>query len=182
MRSWFNPLLRHLKAGLFLGGELRFCSQATARIERASNCGYTASNHIWSSDHRWSWPQQDRRKRRVRRDPPCSKTPSQHEQAAAMQCDARVRSLSRTDWFARCNVRGVLTTVARGEAIMHEEHRKAAEQHELAAQAHRTAAEHNEKGDGAGGSWHAERALEHSDHAYKLAKAAHEKSSQIEAL
>jgi len=43
---------------------------------------------------------------------------------------------------------------------MHEEHRKAAEQHELAAQADRTAAEHNEKGDGAGGSWHTERALE----------------------
>jgi len=65
---------------------------------------------------------------------------------------------------------------------MHEEHRKAAEQHELAAQAHRTAAEHNEKGDGAAESWHAERALEYSDHAYKLAKEAQNKSSQIEAL
>ncbi len=65
---------------------------------------------------------------------------------------------------------------------MCEERRKAAEQHELAAQAHRTAAEHNEKGDDAGGRWHAERALEYSDHAYKLAKAAHNKSAQIEAL
>ena len=53
---------------------------------------------------------------------------------------------------------------------MHDEHRKAAEQHELAAQAHRTAAEHNEKGDDAGGRWHAERALEYSDNAFKLAK------------
>jgi hypothetical protein len=69
----------------------------------------------------------------------------------------------------------------KGEEIMHED-RKAAEQHELAAQAHRTAAEHNEKGDDAGGRWHAERALEYSDHAYKLAKTAHNKSAQIEAL
>ena len=61
---------------------------------------------------------------------------------------------------------------------MHEEHRKAAEQHELAAQAHRTAAEHNEKGDDAGGRWHATRALEFSNHAYKLAKEAHAKSEQ----
>ncbi len=65
---------------------------------------------------------------------------------------------------------------------MHEEHREAAKLHELAAQAHRTAAEHNEKGDDAGGKWHAERALEYSDHAYKLAKEAHNKSAQIEEL
>lgn len=62
---------------------------------------------------------------------------------------------------------------------MHEEHRQAAEQHELAAHAHRTAAEHNEKGDEEGGSWHLQRALEFSDHAYKLAKEAHSKSGQI---
>ena len=62
---------------------------------------------------------------------------------------------------------------------MHEAHRKAAEQHELAAQAHRTAAEHNEKGDGVAESWHAERALEYSDHAYKLAREAHNKSGKI---
>ncbi len=62
---------------------------------------------------------------------------------------------------------------------MHEAHRKAAEQHELAAQAHRTAAEHNEKGDNEAGRWHAERALEFSDRAYKLAKEAHNKSAQI---
>ena len=62
---------------------------------------------------------------------------------------------------------------------MHEAHRKAAEQHELAARAHRTAAEHNEKGDNEGGRWHAERALEYSDQAYKLAKEAHTKSAQI---
>jgi hypothetical protein len=64
----------------------------------------------------------------------------------------------------------------------HDAHRKAAEQHELAAQAHRTAAEHNEKGDNEGGRWHAERALEYSNQAYKLAKEAHAKSGQITAL
>jgi len=62
---------------------------------------------------------------------------------------------------------------------VHESHRKAAEQHELAAMAHRTAAEHNEKGDGVAESWHAERALEYSDHAYKLAREAHAKSGKI---
>ena len=66
---------------------------------------------------------------------------------------------------------------------MHEDlHRKAAEQHELAAHAHRTAAEHNEKGDDDGGKWHAERALEFSDRAYKLAKEANTKSGQIGTL
>ena len=65
---------------------------------------------------------------------------------------------------------------------MHEEHWQAAEQHELAALAHRTASEHNEKGDDELGRWHAERALEYSDHAFKLAKEAHNKSGQIEAL
>jgi hypothetical protein len=65
---------------------------------------------------------------------------------------------------------------------MHEEHRKAAEQHELAARAHRTAAEHNEKGDYAEADWHSQRALEYSDHAYKLAQDAHSKSGQIRAL
>jgi hypothetical protein len=72
--------------------------------------------------------------------------------------------------------------IPKGERNMHEEHREAAKLHELAAQAHRTAAEHNEKGDDAGGKWHAERALEYSDHAYKLAKEAHNKSAKIEAL
>lgn len=62
---------------------------------------------------------------------------------------------------------------------MQEAHRKAAEQHELAARSHRTAAEHNEKGDQEGASWHAQRALEFSDHAYKLAKEAHNKSGQM---
>jgi hypothetical protein len=65
---------------------------------------------------------------------------------------------------------------------MHDAHRRAAEQHELAARAHRTAAEHNEKGEGTEGSWHAERALEYSDRAYQLAKEAHTKSGQIESL
>jgi hypothetical protein len=65
---------------------------------------------------------------------------------------------------------------------MHDAHRRAAELHELAAQAHRTAAEHNEKGEGLAGSWHADRALEYSDHAYKLAKDAHAKSGQIRNL
>ena len=65
---------------------------------------------------------------------------------------------------------------------MHEAHRRAAEQHELAAQAHRTAAEHNEKGDGGTAIWHAERAMECSDHAYKLAKEAHAKSGRVVSL
>ena len=62
---------------------------------------------------------------------------------------------------------------------MHEVHWRAAEQHALAAKAHRTAAEHNEKGDYAAAVYHSERALEHSDHAYKLAKEAHNKSGQV---
>ncbi len=65
---------------------------------------------------------------------------------------------------------------------MHEDHWQAAEQHEHAARAHRTAAEHNEKGETDSGNWHAERALEYSDHAFKVAKQAHNKSGQIEAL
>jgi hypothetical protein len=65
---------------------------------------------------------------------------------------------------------------------MHYEHREAAEQHELAAQAHRTAAEHHEKGNEAEESWHVQRALEYSDHAYKVAKEAHNKSGRVEAL
>jgi prepilin-type processing-associated H-X9-DG protein len=65
---------------------------------------------------------------------------------------------------------------------MHQEHRKAAEQHELAAQSHRTAAEHNEKGNFAAADWHAERALEYSVHAFKLAKEAHTKSGKIVSL
>jgi hypothetical protein len=62
---------------------------------------------------------------------------------------------------------------------MNDTHRKAAEQHDLAAKAHRTAAEHNEKGDNGMGNWHAERALEYSDHAFRLAKQAHSKSGQM---
>jgi hypothetical protein len=65
---------------------------------------------------------------------------------------------------------------------MHDAHRRAAEQHELAAHAHRTAAEHHEKDDDEAGRWHAERALEYSDHAYRLAKEAHTKSGQMAAL
>jgi hypothetical protein len=66
---------------------------------------------------------------------------------------------------------------------MHETaHQKAAEQHELAAKAHRTASEHNERGDNETGNWHSQRALEYSDHAYKLAKEAHAKSGQIVTL
>lgn len=63
--------------------------------------------------------------------------------------------------------------------IMHEEHRQAAEQHELAAHAHRTAVEHNETGDLISAAWHAQRALEFSEHAYQLAKEAQSKSGQI---
>ena len=62
---------------------------------------------------------------------------------------------------------------------MHEAHRQAAEQHELAARAHRTAAEHNEKGDHEAAKWHAERALEYSNQAYKLAQDPHTKSGQM---
>jgi len=62
---------------------------------------------------------------------------------------------------------------------MHESHRRAAAEHELAAYVHRTAAEHIEKGDDIAGGWHAERALEYSDHAYTLARGAHTKSGKI---
>jgi hypothetical protein len=62
---------------------------------------------------------------------------------------------------------------------MNDAHRKAAEQHELAAHAHRTAAEHNERGDNETGNWHAERAREYADHAYRLAQEAHSKSGQM---
>ena len=65
---------------------------------------------------------------------------------------------------------------------MYDTHRQAADQHELAAHAHRTAAEHNEKGKNELGNWHLQRALEYSDHAYKLAKEAHSKSKQIGSL
>ena len=58
-------------------------------------------------------------------------------------------------------------------------HWKAAEMHELAAQAHRTAGEQNEKGDYTAADWHSERALEYSDHAYKLAREAYTKSEEI---
>ena len=63
-----------------------------------------------------------------------------------------------------------------------EKHQKAAAHHDLAAQAHRTASEHNEKGDDAAGQWHADRAMEHSTHAFKLSKEAHTKSERIEQL
>ena len=66
--------------------------------------------------------------------------------------------------------------------LLHESHRKAAEQHEMAARAHRTAAEHNEKGENPTGNWHLERALEYAEHAYQFAKDAHSKSGQIESL
>ena len=75
-----------------------------------------------------------------------------------------------------------LSTVPQEETLTHDAHLKAAEQHELAAHAHRTAAEHHEKGDDVGGRWHAARALEFSDHAYKLAKEAHNKSGQMVTL
>ena len=65
---------------------------------------------------------------------------------------------------------------------MYDRHRQAADQHELAAHAHRTAAEHNEKGKNELRDWHLQRALEYSDHAYKLAKESHSKSGQIESL
>jgi hypothetical protein len=55
--------------------------------------------------------------------------------------------------------------------------------HERAAQSHRTAAEHNEKGQHQEAvAWHAARAMEYSDHAYQLAKDAHNKSGKIGAL
>ncbi|WP_031500008.1 hypothetical protein [Bryobacter aggregatus] len=65
---------------------------------------------------------------------------------------------------------------------MHESHQRAAEQHALAARAHRTAAEHEEKGDGDGGRWHATRALEYSKQAFKFAEEAHSRSGQIVSL
>jgi hypothetical protein len=68
------------------------------------------------------------------------------------------------------------------DKTMHEAHRKAAELHEQAAKSHRTAAEHNEKGDRTAAEWHAERALEYSDRAYRLAKETHNKSAEIVSL
>jgi hypothetical protein len=65
---------------------------------------------------------------------------------------------------------------------MHESHRQAAEHHERAAQAHRTAAEHNEKGNVSEADRHSQRALQYSDHAYELAKEAHNKSGRIEKI
>jgi hypothetical protein len=62
---------------------------------------------------------------------------------------------------------------------MHDTHRKAAEQHELAAKIHRIVSEHNEKDEKKTGNWHSERALEHSDRAYQLAKEAHNKSGKL---
>jgi hypothetical protein len=58
-------------------------------------------------------------------------------------------------------------------------HRRAAEQHELAAHAHRTCSGNNEKGDNETGNWHAQRALEYSDQAHKLAREALSKSGRI---
>jgi len=81
------------------------------------------------------------------------------------------------NWRVSCFDR-VLTGFA-GETNMNDAHRKAAEQHGLAAHAHRTAAEHNERGDNETGNWHAERALEYADHAYRLATEAHSKSGQM---
>ncbi len=65
---------------------------------------------------------------------------------------------------------------------MHEAQREAAEQHELAAREHRTAAECNEKLEFRAASWHSERALEYSDHTYKLAHEGHAKSGQTGTL
>lgn len=65
---------------------------------------------------------------------------------------------------------------------MHNTHREAAEKHELAARAHRTAAEHNEKGGGEPEDSHLARVLELSDHAWRLAKEAHNKSGQMETV
>lgn len=65
---------------------------------------------------------------------------------------------------------------------MHQTHKQAAEKHDAAAQAHRTAAEHNEKGDLSNAAYHAARALQFSDHAYRLARDAHNKSARIERL
>jgi hypothetical protein len=62
---------------------------------------------------------------------------------------------------------------------MQEAHRKAAEQHDLAAREHRTAAECNDKLEYRAAIWHSERALEYSDHAYKLAHEGQAKSGQI---
>ena len=65
---------------------------------------------------------------------------------------------------------------------MHDAHQKTAEHQELAARAHRSAAEHNEKGDNETGNSHADRALDYSYRAYRLAKEAHTKSGQIRTL
>ncbi len=68
------------------------------------------------------------------------------------------------------------------ESAVHLLHREAAQQHDLAAQSHRTASEHNEKRDNPTANWHTQRARQNSDRAYELARAAHDKSSQIGSL
>ena len=73
-------------------------------------------------------------------------------------------------------------TLKQGVNTVHRTHREAAEQHELAAHAHRTAAEHNEKGGHDPEIWHLERALEFSDHAWRLAKEARSKSGKMETI
>ena len=65
---------------------------------------------------------------------------------------------------------------------MSDTHRQSADQHELAAHAHRTAAEHNENESNELVNWHLQRAMEYSDHAYKLAKDAHSKTGQMGSL
>ena len=61
-------------------------------------------------------------------------------------------------------------------------HRKAAEYHDFAGQAHRTTAEHNEKGENELGSWHLDRARDHSEQAFKLVQEIHCKSGRMESL
>jgi hypothetical protein len=84
------------------------------------------------------------------------------------------------EWLTSCISVWKVNYAVHGGKTMHEAHWKAAELHELAAQPHRTSAEHNEKGDRSRADWHSERALEYSNHAYKLAKEALTRSGEIE--
>ena|SRR5271166_2169624 len=90
----------------------------------------------------------------------------------------RLVSSNRAGFIKKSGPPRANTSSLRG-STMHETHRRAAEEHELAARAHRTAAEHNEKGDRTAADFHSERALEYSDHAYRLAQEAHSKSGRV---
>ena len=96
----------------------------------------------------------------------------------ATERDLAIRNVDRESNLLR-DVKDALRRIREGSFGACIECESAISPKRLAAVAHRTAAEHNEKGDNETGNWHAQRALDYSDQAYKLAKEAHGKSGQI---